>query len=260
MTRSTEINFSVFLFKGGNKLIGIDISEHNGNINFTEVIKNVDFAIIRIGYGVSYLPDKQKDKFFERNYAGLHGKIPIGIYYYSYAKKPGDGTKEAKNCLLYLMGKHLDLPIFYDVEDDSMGSVNEVTREFVDFIKKSGYQAGVYSYKYWCDSKKLDLSKFNDCMKWVAAYGNNTGSISGPRPAGAEIWQYTSRGRIAGINGNVDMNTTDKTFYLEGAKMAYYDEAWKKAKEMCIVDSSLPTEKPDKGWIIYILYKVGLIK
>lgn len=239
-------------------MIGIDISEHNGAIDFDQVIKEVDFAIIRIGYGVSYLPDKQKDKYFDKNYYGLHGKIPIGIYYYSYAKKPGDGTKEAKNCMLYLAGKHIDLPIFYDVEDDSMGNIDTVTQEFIDFVNKSGYTGAVYTYKYWADSKKIDLSKFN-CMKWIAAYGKNTGVISGSRPAGADIWQYTSKGKVNGISGYVDMNTTDKTFYLVGKKV-YYDEAWKKAKEIGIVDSSLPTEKPDKGWIIYILYKLGLIK
>ena len=245
-------------------MIGVDISEHNGVINFDTLVKNVNFAIIRIGYGVQYLPDQQKDKYFERNYAGLHGRIPVGIYYYSYAKKPGDGKKEAKNCLKYLNGRDLDLPIFYDVEDPSMGSVNEVTREFVDVIRSAGYTPGVYTYKNWLDTKKLDQFKFGDCVKWFAAYGVNNGAFSGSAPSGADIWQYTSRAMIPGINGNVDANLSYINFGMGGKKkMAYYDEAWKWAQELGIVSSSKPGEKPDKGWIIYILYKLhklGVIK
>lgn len=242
-------------------MIGVDISEHNGVINFDTLVNNINFAIIRIGYGVSYLPDKQKDKYFERNYSGLHGRIPVGIYYYSYAKKPGDGKKEAQNCLKYLNGRDLDLPVFYDVEDDSMGYyVNVVTREFVDVIRSAGYTPGVYTCKYWLEQKKLDPDKFRDCIKWYAAYGVNNGSFSGSAPTGADIWQYTSRALIPGISGNVDANLSYINFGMEGKKVAYYDEAWKKAQEMGLVQSSKPTEKPDKGWIIYILYKLGVIK
>lgn len=240
---------------------GIDISEHNGTIDFDKVVKKIDFAIIRIGYGVSYLPDKQKDKYFERNYTGLHGKIPIGIYYYSYAKKPGDGVKEAQNCLRYLNGRNIDLPIFYDIEDDSMSNINTVAKEFIDTIRSAGYNVGIYTYKYWIESGKVDLNRF-DCIKWIASYGKNIGQFSGAMPARANIWQYTSKGIVPGILGNVDLNLAliDIKKGDEKPVAKYYDEAWKKAKELGIVDSSKPEEKPDKGWIIYILYKLGLIK
>lgn len=241
-------------------MIGVDISEHNGVINFDTLVKNINFVIIRIGYGVSYLPDKQKDKYFEKNYAGLHGRIPVGIYYYSYAKKIGDGKKEAQNCLKYLDGRDLDLPIFYDVEDNSMGCINEVTREFVDVIRSAGYTPGVYTYKNWLDTGKLDQTKFGDCVKWFAAYGQNNGGFSGTCPSGADIWQYTSRALYPGIHGNVDANLSYINFGGKEKKVDYYDEAWKRAKELGIVSSSKPTEKPDKGWIIYILYKLGVIK
>ena len=240
---------------------GIDISEHNGAINFDEVVKNVDFAIIRIGYGVSYLPNQQKDKYFEKNYNGLHGRIPIGIYYYSYAKNIGDGIKEAQNCLRYLNGRDIELPIFYDVEDNSMNHINEVAREFVQTIRSAGYKTGIYTYKYWLKSGKVNHKLFDDCMKWWASYGKNTGYISGSCPAYADIWQYTSKGNVPGISGNVDMNTTEIDIKKEGEPVKhYYDEAWEKAKAMGIIQSSKPEEKPDKGWFIYILYKLGVIK
>ena len=240
---------------------GIDISEHNGAIYFDSVAKNVDFAIIRIGYGVSYLPNQQKDKYFEKNYNGLHGRIPIGIYYYSYAKNIGDGIKEAQNCLRYLNGRDIELPIFYDVEDNSMNHINEVAREFVQTIRSAGYKTGIYTYKYWLESGKVNHKLFDDCMKWWAAYGKNNGYISGYCPAYADIWQYTSKGIVPGISGNVDMNTTEINFKKEGEPVKhYYDEAWEKAKALNIIQSSKPEEPVNKAWVIYILYKLGVIK
>lgn len=240
---------------------GIDISEHNGSINFDEVIKNVDFAIIRIGYGVSYLPTVQKDRYFDRNYNGLHGKIPIGIYYYSYAKNIGDGIKEAQNCLKYLAGRKIDLPIFYDIEDNSMNHINEVAREFVQTIRNAGYKTGIYTYQYWLECGKVNHKLFDDCMKWFAMYGNNTGTISGKCPSYSDIWQYTSKGKIQGIKGYVDLNTTEINFKKEGEPVKhYYDVAWEKAKAMGIIQSSKPEEPVNKAWIIFILYKLGVIK
>lgn len=240
---------------------GIDISEHNGAINFDEVVKNVDFAIIRIGYGVSYLPTVQKDRYFDRNYNGLHNRIPIGIYYYSYAKNIGDGIKEAQNCLKYLAGRKIDLPIFYDVEDNSMNHINEVAREFVQTIRNAGYKTGIYTYKYWLECGKVNHKLFDDCMKWFAMYGKNTGGISGECPAYSDIWQYTSKGKIQGINGYVDLNTTEINFKKEGETVKhYYDDAWEKAKAMGIIESSKPEEPANKAWIIFILYKLGVIK
>ena len=191
---------------------GIDISVHQGSINCDEVAKNIDFAILRVGYGVSYLPDSQKDKKFEEYYAGLHGKKPIGAYYYAYANEIGEGKKEAENCLKYLDGKKLELPIYYDLEDSSMDNVQEVAREFVDTIKQAGYKAGIYCNMNWARNV-IDLSQFQDCSIWIAMYGSNNGQIPSSKPdINYNVWQYTSVGRISGISGNVDMNIADDSF------------------------------------------------
>ena len=237
---------------------GIDISEHNGNIDFDKVSKEIDFAIIRIGYGVTYTLN-QKDKYFERNYNGLFGKIPVGIYYYSNAKNIGDGVKEANNCLKYLAGRKLDLPIFYDVEDNSMNHINEVTREFVQTIRSSGYKTGIYTYQYWLECGKVNHNLFNYSIKWFAAYGKNTGTMSGTAPKYNDIWQYTSKGKVNGISGNVDLNYT--TIDFKGVeKVPYYKEAWELAKKRGIIESSKPEEVPNKGWFIFILWKLGVLK
>jgi GH25 family lysozyme M1 (1,4-beta-N-acetylmuramidase) len=189
---------------------GIDISAHQGVIDPDKVAKAAKFAILRVGYGVTYTPT-QKDKQFEAYYAGLHGKIPLGAYYYAYAKAIGDGRKEAENCLKYLGGKKLEMPIFYDVEDKGMANVPAVAREFVDVIKQAGYRPGIYCSANWAKNV-IDLSKFSDCAIWIASYGKNDGAQH-TKPAGCDIWQYTSVGKVDGITGNVDMNVayTDLT-------------------------------------------------
>lgn len=192
--------------------LGIDISEHNTIKNYGDVVKSADFAILRVGYGVTYMPVSQKDSKFEDFYANLHGKVPVGAYYYAYANAIGEGKKEAENCLKYLNGKKLDMPIFYDLEDNSMRYINEVAREFVDTIKAAGYDAGIYCNTNWARNK-IDTTKFNDCTIWLAQYGANNGKVPSDKPKFKyDIWQYTSKGELSGINGYVDLNISNVNY------------------------------------------------
>ena len=75
---------------------GIDVSSWQTNINYDQAIKEMMFAILRVGYGVQYTL-KQKDSEFENNYYGFKNKIPVGVYYYQYANEIGEGKKEAEN-------------------------------------------------------------------------------------------------------------------------------------------------------------------
>ena len=191
---------------------GIDISTFQSNVNYNELNNDIDFAILRVGYGVSYMPDSQKDKQFENHYAGIHGKKPVGAYYYAYANAIGEGRKEAENCLKYLGGKQLELPIYYDLEDSSMRYINEVAREFVDTIKAAGYDAGIYCNMDWARNK-VNLNNFKDCSIWIAMYGSNNGNIPSLKPSvDYNVWQYTSAGRVAGIDGRVDLNIADDSY------------------------------------------------
>ena len=203
---------------------GIDISTYQRNIDYDTVAQNIDFAILRVGFGVTYLPTSQKDMQFENHYNGLSGKVPIGAYYYAYANAIGEGIREAENCLRYLNNKKLELPIYYDLEDNSMRYINEVAREFVDTIKAAGYKAGIYCNMDWAINK-IDLSKFQDCSIWIAMYGLNTGIIPNNRPSiNYDVWQYTSRGNINGINGNVDINIANDDYLLDNTNKKTNEE------------------------------------
>lgn len=190
---------------------GIDLSEWQRNINYDEILKYISFAILRIGYGVQYLPEKQKDKMFEQNYENFYGKIPVGVYYYQYAKDIESAKKEAENCLKYLNNKPLDLPIFYDIEDKTVQglSAEELTNlgiAFCEVIQNAGYKAGIYCSKYWAENK-LDMNKFQNI--WIASFGTNNGQVPDDKykyQNNHDIWQYTSRAQIAGVAGFVDMD------------------------------------------------------
>ena len=94
---------------------GIDVSKHQGVIDWRKV--KAEFAILRAGFG-RYA--NQKDTQFERNYAGAKAAgIPVGAYWYSYARSAEEAREEAKACLQVLQGKQFEFPIYFDIEDCS---------------------------------------------------------------------------------------------------------------------------------------------
>ena len=182
---------------------GIDISSYQKNVNYNEVANNVDFAILRAGYGVQYTLT-QRDSELDNHYNGLKNDIPLGAYYYSYATNYDQGRKEAENCLRYIEGKTFELPIFIDLEEQR--NTAEAGQGFVDRIREEGLKAGIYASSYFYKSKGLGSINC-DCL-WIAGYGNNIGNIPSTKPSvdGYDIWQYTSKGHVNGIDGYVDMN------------------------------------------------------
>jgi len=214
-----------YLYDANGKIVGsgtlvIDISEHNGSINWTAV-KNagVDAVILRSSYG--YESDlTQMDKRFKENVRELNRLgIPYGIYHFSYARYTSEGADEARYVLKCLKeaGAKPSLPIYYDLEYSSYvgnkdGSFySALTKNFAKVIDEAGYQTGVYANYNWWSTKLTDQS-FNAYIKWVAHYGsssNNSAATANPywHPGNEyKLWQYTSCGTIKGINSRVDMN------------------------------------------------------
>lgn len=186
-----------------NKTIkGIDLSTHNGHIDFS--VLDVDFAIIRAGYGRLV---SQKDARFEENYNGLKSrKIPTGAYWYSYAKSESEAIQEAKAFLQVIKGKQFEMPVYFDLEEASQfalgkSAVSKIIRAFLETVEKEGYFVGLYMSAYYLSTYVEDDIKKRYAI-WVAHYGVQKPSYNGDYG----IWQYSSTGKVNGISGNVDMN------------------------------------------------------
>lgn len=185
---------------------GIDISKHNGNIDWKSVKASgkVDFCIIRAGYGKSI---SQKDAKFEQNYAGCKAQgIPVGAYWYSYAITPAEAEAEARVFLQAIAGKQFEMPVYFDIEEKSTlntGSknVSAIVKAFCNTMEKAGYWCGVYTSRAHAQSYFDDEVK-NRYSLWLAEWGaklNYTGGEVG-------MWQKSEKGRIIGISGNVDLD------------------------------------------------------
>ncbi|MGG7142496.1 LysM peptidoglycan-binding domain-containing protein [Clostridium nigeriense] len=152
------------------KVFGIDVSQWQGDFNFTQAkSEGVEFTIIRSGYAES------KDPNFESNYnKAKNVGLPVGAYHYSYATNEAEALAEAKFVESIISGKQFELPIYFDVEDKvqkalSRSQVSALTRTFVKYLESKGYFVGVYSSKSFIENYLEDDIKNNTAM-WVAQW------------------------------------------------------------------------------------------
>lgn len=192
---------------------GIDVSKHNGSIDFNAVkASGVEFVIIRAGYGMY---DNQKDPKFEENYAGAKAAgLHVGAYWYSYAKSSREAEVEADVCLRVIGGKQFDFPIYFDIEDPSQSglgieNITNMVISFCDKVEKNGYFVGVYANTDWF-TNRIDRARTDRFTKWLADYRSNYNTTL-PR----DIHQYTSSGAVPGISGRVDLNNCTRDFPSE---------------------------------------------
>lgn len=181
---------------------GIDVSSHQGVINWEAVKGKIDYAIIRCGYGADR--ESQDDIYFKRNADECTRLgIPFGVYLYSYADNIDWSNSEVDHVLRLVKGYQLAYPIYYDIEDKvqanlSNEALTDIIVNFCDKLEQHGYYVGVYANLNWWNTK-LNSERLEAYAKWVARYNSTLGYDAG-------MWQYTSSGTIDGINGNVDMN------------------------------------------------------
>jgi len=200
--------------------LGIDISAHQGDIDLSTLKNNgVEFAIIRVGYGVSGTIDSK----FKRN-ANLCKSIglPFGFYWYSYALDEDGAKKEATNFLnavapykdSYTMG------CWFDMEDadgyknkhgmPSNATLRAMCAAWCKQVEDAGYYAGVYASQSWFNNQ-LNGDELKPYDKWVAQWPTS-GSIqkglstSASSKTGVNLWQFTSAGKFTGYSGNLDCN------------------------------------------------------
>lgn len=193
------------------KLFGIDISTHQKShaIDYEKIAKQIKFVILRAtwtghGTGESLYVDAE----FEKHYKAFHDLgVPIGVYHYSCADTVAEGKREAEFLLKAIEGKEITYPVFWDTEDShhqrpiSRKALTDIGLAFCERVKQAGYTPGVYASTYWFKGE-LELARLNHLVLWVADYRG----YSKPPVEGVDIFQFSSRGRLSGYNGNLDFN------------------------------------------------------
>lgn len=199
----------------------IDVSEFNGSINWEEVAKDCDGAIIRVGYRGYSKGTIVTDKRFSENIVNANKTgLKLGVYFVTQAITEVEARIEARYTTQLVKGFKLDLPIFIDTENGSPSGTGradagklgvekrtDIMRAFCSEIQNEGYAAGIYASEYWLN-RLLNMSRLNNLFIWAAKYSINEPGLNW------DAWQYTSKGKINGINGYVDISKwkdSDKT-------------------------------------------------
>ena len=196
----TNVNGSTF---------GIDVSKHNGKIDWNAVKSSgVDYVIIRCAYRGSSTGALITDPNFHTNIKGATAAgLKVGIYVFSQAINEVEAVKEASLAVSLAQGYNLAYPIFIDTEASGgrADKIDKATRTavvnaFCQTVQNAGYKPGIYASKTWYEDK-LNMGTLGGYKIWLAQYS------AAPTYAGRyDMWQYSCKGKISGISGNVDLN------------------------------------------------------
>lgn len=195
---------------------GIDISEHNGAINWSSVKKSgIGFVILRDGYGRSTIDNRYFSNVSGAKNAGV--KVE-GVYHFSYALNETDARNEADVTVQHVKDAGLDKNtiIFFDLEYDSVryakdngvnlnsSKIISFTNVFCNRVKQLGYKPGVYANgDYYYSNYNAGKAIPNEFIFWYADWRATPSEEPKSR---ATYWQYSESGKVSGISGNVDMN------------------------------------------------------
>ncbi len=185
-------------------LNGIDVSAWQGDINWKKVKDSgVEAVILKAGGSDDGF---YTDSKFEANYKGAKEVgLKVGAYYFvgSQFVTRADGEADALRFLNIIKGKQFDMPVYVDVEatrpEDKEGATN-ATSAFCLYMEQKGYFVGIYASEVSGFRDRLNDSKLGSFTHWVACYGDEEPAI---KYGG---WQYSSSGKVNGIDGNVDMD------------------------------------------------------
>ncbi|WP_024864684.1 glycoside hydrolase family 25 protein [Butyrivibrio sp. FCS014] len=189
---------------------GIDVSKHNGNIDWGQVkASGISFAMVRCGYRGSSSGVLVVDPMYQTNMNGaINAGLGVGVYFFSQAVNVQEAVEEASMVLDLLNGYSLSYPVYLDVEKSngrgdaiSPEERTEICRAFLATISNAGYTAGIYSNKLWFENR-INTGSLTDYKIWMAQY------VDIPTYAATryDMWQYTSKGSVPGVPGNCDMN------------------------------------------------------
>ena len=192
---------------------GIDVSKWQGEIEWDKVkAAGVEFAIVRAGYRGSVTGALVEDPCFQANLRGAAAAgIPVGVYFFTQATDEVEAVEEASMVIELLKGARVDYPVFIDTEGaGGNGRADELSVEmrtlvceaFCRTIENAGYRAGVYASKNWYENR-ITVSSLSRYVIWLAEYREVPGD-----EGYYDLWQYTSRGAVDGIAGNVDLDVS----------------------------------------------------
>lgn len=210
------------IYTAGNTEEGIDVSSHQGEINW-ELVKQdgIEFAIIRAGYRGYTQGLLEEDPYFQRNLKEAEeAGIQIGVYFFSQAISKEEAVEEAKFVLQLLDGRELAYPVYFDWEEIpteartdhvDTNTLTECAKAFCETIVQEGYQAGVYFNQVF-GYQRFDLSSLQAYSLWLAQYEQAPDFLFD-----FQLWQYTCEGKVNGIETIVDRNLS---FTPRGGKAA----------------------------------------
>lgn len=224
----------------GATLQGIDVSGYQKDIDWQKVKDaGIDFAILKIGNINAREPDGwYTDSYFQRNVTECERLgIPYGVYAYSYAKNADDAVKGADHIIALLKGHNPTLPVYLDLEDNSIKDTDHasIAKAFCNTISATGYTPGIYASASWFKNILTDPCFSNSGWGiWTAQYWYGQrydASLGlGPEyPAKFDCWQYSILSTVPGIDGYCDINywykdgfssSNGKTYSFTGIKLS----------------------------------------
>ena len=216
---------------------GIDVSDNQGVINWVKVKEaGSQFAILR-----SVRRSGKADYQFAANVAGCQvQRIPFEVYKYTYALTPTQAVEEAQQVVALLRSHGLICRVWWDVEDNSLRALNKgvltgLIQSAADIITGAGFEFGVYTGKSFYEESVFDTDAFS-CPFWIARYpssgyyalaDNPPADKYKPAPSQPLVaWQYTSKGRVDGITGPVDLNVCYIPFWETQTPEYYLQDLW----------------------------------
>lgn len=197
---------------------GIDVSEHQGDIDWNKVKDaGIEFAIIRVGYRTYGGGDITLDTAFQKNLQNADkAGIKTGVYFYSQAVTPEEAIQEADVVIDAIEPYNITYPVVFDWEIISGDSARtdkitvddlaECCIAFSERVKSAGYTPMIYQNKN-TSMFKLDLPRLQDYDFWLAEYNDKPTYYYD-----YQMWQYSSTGKVPGVNGDVDMNISFKDY------------------------------------------------
>lgn len=194
-------------------VLGIDVSQHNGDIDWSLVYDSgVRFAYLRVGFrgygneGVIVKDERFEEYYREAKKAGLR----IGVYFFSQAMNHEEAMEEAFYTLEMIRHKEIDLPVGYDLEsiDYATSRIESTTHQrktenaliFAQKIQENGKKAIIYTNRYWMEEIYDPYMIYHHSI-WYAQYG-----ALPTWPYHFQIWQYSDKGHVPGIENATDLN------------------------------------------------------